>query len=830
MANETTALILCCVLALLDNAPGQTQSSQPWPGPIPCRVQDGPNKDLWVMTLGQPQTSLADGVFDPLSDQVTLKDGSVKSNYFRDTLKVPFYRPLDKSHYPLPPSGWCTWYYYYNRINADEVKRNTDWIAANLKDFGAQYVQIDDGWQGLGGRDGGRDWSHVNPERFPKGMADLAAYIKTAGLKPGLWLAPHGQSNPEVVKNNPDTFLLRTNGESASDTWEGRFLLDPTTPQAHQYFHDLFQQLAGWGYDYFKIDGQPIVVDEYRARKQFMKNPSDDAPALYRSTLEDIRNVIGPDRYLLGCWGIPLEGAGIMNGSRTGGDIVLGWGGFNVSLQATLHYYFMHNIVWYSDPDVVVVRSPLTLDQARVWATLQGLTGQALMSSDRLMDLSPERVELLKRIYPATDIRPLDLFPVERNKRIWDLKINHLGRNYDVVGVFNFNEGQTERTFLSWEELGLPTNQPMHVFDFWNAEYLGAWKGGLSVPVTPTSCRVLTLVPCEDRIQLVSTSRHITQGWIDLIDNSANDSGTEQKGTSVLVKNDPYEIRFAFPPGTNFAVKVATAHGPSGELPVRINNHQQWASISFASPEAGEVKWEATFEAAPYYHFPPSPPEGLWVERVGLDGVNLHWREQYYLNNGYNVTLNDELVGHSSEAQFPLRGLNATNSYTAQVRTVWEDGKSSPRAGEAKFTLASLLPEELQLTELEPAKSNGRWRGFEADETLSGAPLLIHGRHYRGLSSFANSESEYDIKGIFSVFSAAVGVDESSRSETALEFIVLGDGKELWRTNQVTSAQAPVPVHVDITGVRALTLQVKGPGRRSRVQADWVEPKLESQP
>jgi len=36
------------------------------------------------------------------------------------------------------------------------------------------------------------------------------------------------------------------------------------------------------------------------------------------------------------------------------------------------------------------------------------------------MDLSPERVELLKRVYPATDIRPMDLFPGRR-------KQNHLG-------------------------------------------------------------------------------------------------------------------------------------------------------------------------------------------------------------------------------------------------------------------------------------------------------------------------------------------------------------------------------------------------------------------
>jgi hypothetical protein len=127
------------------------------------------------MTLGDVQTSLSEGVFDPVKDQVTLQDGTIRTNYFRDTLGIKFYQPLDKSRFPLPPSGWCTWYYYYSRVNALEVKRNAEWLAANLKDYGAQYVQIDDGWQGAGGRDGGRDWTHVNPERFPEGMAKLAA-------------------------------------------------------------------------------------------------------------------------------------------------------------------------------------------------------------------------------------------------------------------------------------------------------------------------------------------------------------------------------------------------------------------------------------------------------------------------------------------------------------------------------------------------------------------------------------------------------------------------------------------------------------------------------
>ncbi len=85
--------------------------------------------------------------------------------------------------------------------------------------------------------------------------------------------------------------------------------------------------MTGWGYEYFKFDGQPDVIDEFRKAKSYMKNPG-DAVELYRKTIAAIREAVGPNRYLLGCWGTPVEAGDYMNGSRTGGDIVLGWSGF----------------------------------------------------------------------------------------------------------------------------------------------------------------------------------------------------------------------------------------------------------------------------------------------------------------------------------------------------------------------------------------------------------------------------------------------------------------------------------------------------------------------
>ena len=80
-------------------------AQQVWPFPVPCRVQVGTNPDLLVMTLGDVRTPLADGFFDPVRDEVRLNDGTVFRNYYRDSLRVAYYEPIDKSIFPLPPSG-----------------------------------------------------------------------------------------------------------------------------------------------------------------------------------------------------------------------------------------------------------------------------------------------------------------------------------------------------------------------------------------------------------------------------------------------------------------------------------------------------------------------------------------------------------------------------------------------------------------------------------------------------------------------------------------------------------------------------------------------------
>lgn len=830
MKNVTRLLLLSISAALLFSGalPGQkaVQSSttekvtgtKVWPYPIPARIKDGQNKDLFIMTLGDVTTPLADGIFDPAKDEVKLNNGTIIKNYYRDTLRVEFYKPINKTIFPLPPSGFCTWYYYYQHITAKEVMLNAKWIADNMKEYGATVVQVDDGWQALkaNGGKGSRDWTGFDPT-FPEGMAGLAKYIKSLGLTPGIWIAPHGQSNEEVVKKLPGTFILKPDGTSASKTWEGDWLVDPTSPQGKEYLKKLFEEMAGWGYEYYKIDGQPIVVNEYRSTSQYMSKPGGDAEELYRSTLDIFRQAIGEKSFLLGCWGLPIEGVGIMDGSRTGGDVVLGWrGGFDVALRPTLQSFYLHNIVWYTDPDVMMLRTPLTLEQARAWATLQGLTGQALLMSDRLPDLSAERVELMKRVYPAVDIRPLDLFPTTINKKIWDLKVNHLGRNYDVVGLFNFGEDKNETILLNWDELGITASDRVHVYDFWNKEYMGAWENGMSINLPTTSCRVLTLLPVSGNIELVSTNRHITQGWIDLTAYAFDKATLTASGKSRIIKNDPYELTFAYPPGEYYEIATVTAKEGKNILNATFTNHQGWGVVKVNSATTTNIEWTVTFKKAYSFKYDTRDPGNITVTRTGIDAVVLSWSAQYYLNSGYQVFLDGKSLGYTGETRFTVRNLDPNKTYLADVRTVWDDGSVNKRpvvenapAPGTSFTISSLLPGQVSLTELEPSAGTVQKRAARAGGTL-----------YENCIVLRPGKTTYKLAGIFSGFSGMIAVEDQAVRpgqqaqpvpETTYEIVfTTADNKEVYRSAPMKAGDKPVQVNFTFDSKETLTISVTG--------------------
>jgi alpha-galactosidase len=95
----------------------------------------------------------------------------------------------------------------------------------------------------------------VNERQFPKGMKQLADDIRKLGFRPGLWMAPFGTGNETLYNGHKNWFLHDKKGKPIT-SWNGRFTLDPTVPEALKHLGQIFDTAShGWGYEFFKIDG-----------------------------------------------------------------------------------------------------------------------------------------------------------------------------------------------------------------------------------------------------------------------------------------------------------------------------------------------------------------------------------------------------------------------------------------------------------------------------------------------------------------------------------------------------------------------------------------------
>jgi len=85
-----------------------------------------------------------------------------------------------------PPMGWNDWYSVYCGVNAQLVEQTAqEMVADGMKAAGYDYVNIDDCWMAPS-----RDSSGnlvADPTRFPDGIAPVAAYVHSLGLKLGIY-------------------------------------------------------------------------------------------------------------------------------------------------------------------------------------------------------------------------------------------------------------------------------------------------------------------------------------------------------------------------------------------------------------------------------------------------------------------------------------------------------------------------------------------------------------------------------------------------------------------------------------------------------------------
>ncbi|MEU7943618.1 glycoside hydrolase family 27 protein [Micromonospora taraxaci] len=125
---------------------------------------------------------------------------------------------------PTPYQGWNTYFGLGGDPTEAEVRSVTDFMVhSGLRDAGYTYVWIDGNWAAPTPRNEAGQLV-ADPARFPGGMAELAAYIHSKGMKAGIYT----DAGPYL----PGQCGLGSNGHYQAD----------------------IAQFAGWGFDALKAD------------------------------------------------------------------------------------------------------------------------------------------------------------------------------------------------------------------------------------------------------------------------------------------------------------------------------------------------------------------------------------------------------------------------------------------------------------------------------------------------------------------------------------------------------------------------------------------------
>jgi alpha-galactosidase len=137
--------------------------------------------------------------------------------------------------------------------------------------------------------------------------------------------------------------------------------------------------------------------------------------------------------------------------------------------------------------------------------------------------------------------------------------------------------------------------------------------------------------------------------------------------------------------------------------------------------------------------------------------------------------------------------------------------------------------EKVWLSDLDISKTMQGWERAQKDKSVDGNPIRIAGQTFqRGVGTHADSLLYVKLAGGSRRFTAMVGVDDEAGRLGSVQFRILADGKEAYKSGLIKSGQAARPVDLDVTGVDLLVLAVgAGADGINYDHADWANAAFE---
>ena len=522
-----------------------------------------------------------------------------RPRFYQKHRGLVYFKPWEYRLPKDPVTGWCSWFAFWNHVTENDIHRTADILSQKLVPYGLEYLQIDDGYQRepLGSPE---TWLVPN-QKFPDGMENLAGYIKSKGLIPGIWTNTSFQDEAKAEASK-QLFVLDKEGNPAKGNWISYCLDGSNTETIDKMIRPIYHGFAQMGWNYFKVDAlRHLRYDGYNSFPDFFKKKGISRDEAFRHVIQAVREEIGPDNYLLACWGPRPELIGLIDACRIGTD---GYG-----LGGLSQYNSFNHVVWLNDPDHIEAFG----DYAYRDCMATSLTGSLYMITDKPEDYESGNLEPVIRTIPVLSTLPSQLYDVDPTRSMYlnrvDSETSGSGERVFDAGRTSFNDlfllevnkpfgnwmvlGRTgERVnFVESNRLGLDPANEYLVFEFWTKQFRGSFSQGFCPgPIDSVfKCQAFCIRTRKDHPQLMATNRHISCGAQDI--EYLEWKNNRLAGESEMVANDDYILYIHEPEGYVFSEIVC----PECEV-VSLAFHDQLRLIHLKSLQSKPVHWSVLYK------------------------------------------------------------------------------------------------------------------------------------------------------------------------------------------------------------------------------------------
>jgi len=371
-----------------------------------------------------------------------------------------------------PPMGWASWNTFAAKINYNVIRGQVDaLVSSGLKDAGYQYVNIDEGWW-QGSRDSAGNIT-VDTAEWPGGMAAIADYIHSKGLKAGIYT--------DAGRDGCGYYYPTGRPAAPGSGSEGHYDQD-------------FLQFSRWGFDFVKVDWCGGNAEGLNPQTAYTAI----SDSIARATAQTGRSMA----FSVCSWGngSPWNWApGISTMWRTSQDII--YYGENASMSRVLANFdsAQHPTAQspghYNDPDMLIVGMPnFTAAQNRTHLGLWAISGAPLLAGNNLATMSADtRAILTNREVIAIDQDPLGRQGTKVAEDATGLQVYSKtlsGTGKRAILLLN-RTGATANITARWSSLGLTGTAAVR--DPWTGADLGSFATGYTAGVPSKQAVLLTV-------------------------------------------------------------------------------------------------------------------------------------------------------------------------------------------------------------------------------------------------------------------------------------------------------------------------------------------------